>query len=87
MCACLHASMICSCEAARADENEAMMANAAHKSVAKPRHALRRLGMDFPDEGTDHRSFQFNARWLDQQARDVRHSTTRVRSLSDLRRA
>ena len=48
ICACLHASIICSCEAARAVENEAMMANAAQSAVARPRHALSRSGMRFP---------------------------------------
>jgi hypothetical protein len=43
--------MICSCEAARANENEAMIAIAAQNAVARPRHALSRLDMRFPSQG------------------------------------
>jgi hypothetical protein len=48
ICACLHASIICSCEAENALGGEAAIANAAHSAVARPRHALSRSGMRFP---------------------------------------
>ena len=58
-------------EAARADETEAMIANAAQKTTARPRHALSRLGMRCPSTGADNRKAEFSCSGHHQQGREI----------------